>query len=74
MTRQEAGRVAALLHARYPHADITVTRIPGGLRAEIHTAGASIFAVIASEHSRLGLGNPQPRARPAGRVLRQAPR
>jgi len=51
VTRQAAARVAALLRARYPHGDITVTRIPDGLRVEVHTADASLYAFIDSEHS-----------------------
>jgi hypothetical protein len=51
MTRQEAARVAALLRAWYPDGGVTVTRIPDGLRVEVHAHDGSLFAVIGSEHS-----------------------
>jgi hypothetical protein len=52
VTREAAARVAALLQVRYPHGDVTVTRIPDGLHVEVHhEGGSSLFAVIDSEHS-----------------------
>jgi hypothetical protein len=46
-----AARVAELRRARYPYSDIIVTRIPDGLRVEVHAADSSLYAVIGSEHS-----------------------
>lgn len=51
MTRDEAERVERLLKAHFPHADIDVERIPGGLRVEIHTPGSTMFVVLGSEDS-----------------------
>jgi hypothetical protein len=53
MTREQAAQVTALLQARYPDANITVTRIPGGLHIEVHAGDSSLFAVIGSEDSPL---------------------
>jgi hypothetical protein len=51
MTREAAARVAARLQAQYPHGTVTVTRIPDGLRVEVHAGDSSLFAVIGGEHS-----------------------
>ena len=51
MTRDETERVEELLKSHFPHADVDVMGIPGGLRIEVHGHGSSMFAVLGSENS-----------------------
>ena len=51
MNRQSAEQVETLLRKRFPSADVSVTRQPGGLRIEVYTDTASVHAITRDEDS-----------------------
>jgi len=51
MNRQAAERVETLLRQRFPSADVSVTRQPGGLLIEVYADAFSLHAITGDEHS-----------------------
>jgi hypothetical protein len=51
MTLPSVRRVEAMLRAQFPHADINVERIAGGLRIEVYGDASSLFAIVGDEPS-----------------------
>jgi len=51
MNRQSAEQVETLLRQRFPSADVSVTRQPGGLLIEVYADASSLHAITGDEHS-----------------------